>query len=326
MLQGTHPDYVILVTCDQSRPGCARKGQYAHMNADTQVMNFCNKFFDDQLGDESLKVTAALLNDCGSDFDLRTAQRARAATIIHECTHTRYAMDGDPCDDYAYGFIGCSRLPNGLFDRSCARYASPKYVKCPGNDGKEGYCPSQFSTQNADTYAFIAAGVFFEQKCGRPVPYPALPPPLAIRSGVGKRGIEAITDVARGTSTNIGVGKKQNSRHPRRSTNDFRETTKAVQQSNDGRQTHNISSVDPMQELKEKRQTNSCPVMDDYLIIDGPDDDSVSVTGYVHFGDSYASGMGTGTTSGDSCRVGSSNCEFLLLIIALSSFARDPNG
>jgi hypothetical protein len=66
--------------------------------------------------------------------------------------------------------------------------------------------------------------------------------------------------------------------------------------------------------------------MDDYLIIDGPDDDSVSVTGYVHFGDSYASGMGTGTTSGDSCRVGSSNCEFLLLIIALSSFARDPNG
>ena len=48
--------------------------------------------------------------------------------------------------------------------------------------------------------------------------------------------------------------------------------------------------------------------MDDYLVIDG-DENAISVTGYVHFGDSYASGMGTGTTSSDSCRVGSNNCK-----------------
>ncbi|RAL13202.1 SGNH/GDSL hydrolase family protein [Aspergillus homomorphus CBS 101889] len=38
----------------------------------------------------------------------------------------------------------------------------------------------------------------------------------------------------------------------------------------------------------------------------------VSVTGYVHFGDSYAAGMGTGSTSRDSCRVGSNNYGKLL--------------
>lgn len=36
-------------------------------------------------------------------------------------------------------------------------------------------------------------------------------------------------------------------------------------------------------------------------------DTSVPVTGYVHFGDSFAAGMGTGTTSSDSCRVGSAS-------------------
>lgn len=31
------------------------------------------------------------------------------------------------------------------------------------------------------------------------------------------------------------------------------------------------------------------------------------ITGYAHFGDSYASGMGAGTTSTDKCRIGSNN-------------------
>jgi lysophospholipase L1-like esterase len=43
-------------------------------------------------------------------------------------------------------------------------------------------------------------------------------------------------------------------------------------------------------------------------------------TGYVHFGDSYGAGMGTGTTSGDACRVGSNNFGRLL-----NEFTNDPS-
>ena len=43
-------------------------------------------------------------------------------------------------------------------------------------------------------------------------------------------------------------------------------------------------------------------------------------TGYVAFGDSYAAGMGTGVTSGDSCRVGSNNFGRLL-----NTWTSNPN-
>ncbi|KAG2421959.1 hypothetical protein HFD88_005935 [Aspergillus terreus] len=49
---------------------------------------------------------------------------------------------------------------------------------------------------------------------------------------------------------------------------------------------------------------SSCPAYDDSSY----DADTVyGVNDYVHFGDSYAAGMGTGTTTGDSCRVGSNS-------------------
>lgn len=38
----------------------------------------------------------------------------------------------------------------------------------------------------------------------------------------------------------------------------------------------------------------------------------VAIDGYVQFGDSYAAGMGTGTTTSDKCRVGSNNYGKLL--------------
>ena len=39
----------------------------------------------------------------------------------------------------------------------------------------------------------------------------------------------------------------------------------------------------------------------------GPTGELSDILGYVHFGDSYASGMGAGTTSSDKCRIGSNN-------------------
>ncbi|RAH62699.1 SGNH hydrolase [Aspergillus piperis CBS 112811] len=60
-----------------------------------------------------------------------------------------------------------------------------------------------------------------------------------------------------------------------------------------------------------RRRDTNCPVYDDYLIWD-ENEQPLNVTGYLHFGDSYAAGMGTGSTSWDSCRVGSNNYGKLL--------------
>lgn len=52
----------------------------------------------------------------------------------------------------------------------------------------------------------------------------------------------------------------------------------------------------------------SCPATPEYIPLDVDD----PIGSYVHFGDSYGAGMGTGTTSRDRCRVGSNNFGRLL--------------
>jgi hypothetical protein len=151
--------------------------------------------------------------------------------------------------DYAYGFTGCTELAQGTFDRSCAPYFKVTGSKplCPQADDTEGICAAEISAQNADTYAHVAAGIYFSRMCNKVIPYPA----------------------------------------PSSNANSKREM---------------------------ERRADSCPFMDDYVIWDddNPGDNSIAITGYVHFGDSYASGMGTGDTSTDSCRVGSNNYGDLL--------------
>lgn len=49
---------------------------------------------------------------------------------------------------------------------------------------------------------------------------------------------------------------------------------------------------------------SSCPAYDDSSYDSDP---LYGIIDYAHFGDSYAAGMGTGTTTGDSCRVGSNS-------------------
>ncbi|KAF3920067.1 hypothetical protein AA313_de0200233 [Arthrobotrys entomopaga] len=245
ILTGKSSEFQFLVTCDNTSPSCRIRGDYASMNDNTFIMNFCARFFKSTA---IFKGTQELLDSCGT-IDLRAAQRSRSAVIIHECTHTTYAMRGNaPSRDYAYGYNGCTQLPLGEFDRSCAQYAASTAggVLCPTATGAEGVCPAEFSAQNADTYAHVAAGIYFTQRCSRDIPYP---PPSAPGT---KRAVARRSDI--------------------------------------------------------------CPLVDDYILWDGadPDDTSIAITGYVHFGDSYASGMGTGETSTDSCRVGSNNYGDLL--------------
>ncbi|KAJ0382123.1 hypothetical protein COL922a_013189 [Colletotrichum nupharicola] len=200
------------------------------------VMNVCDAFFEDNGGFLS-DSTSATLDACDNDvMDLRYAQRANAL-------------------DVAYGYNGCTALARGTFDRSCVSYkAKPKksgtlptpdkiICQTTNSDGVivEGICPADYSENNADTYSFVAAGIFFSKRCNKVIPYPATTGPPASGGGTKRQVI------------------------------------------------------------------TSCP-MADYVVWDGDDESArTRVAGYAHFGDSYASGMGTGTTSGDACRVGSNN-------------------
>ncbi|PKX91286.1 putative alpha-1,3-glucanase [Aspergillus novofumigatus IBT 16806] len=241
ILGGHADEFPMKLTCNPNTPLCKnpKTVTVAHMNDARQILNFCPKFFHDA----RLFPTKDLLDKC--DMDLRDAARARSAALVHEATHTKYAMLGKPYTrDVAYGFNACWLLPRGLFDRSCAPWAKkqkgqpPPRIECPNKDENgetvEGVCPGDLAGKNAESYQFVAAGVYFSRKCGHNIPLPPLPP------------------------------------------------------------------------TPSKRAT-TCPNFADYIFWDAIGDDLVPVTGYVHLGDSFAAGLGTGTTSGSPCRVGSNS-------------------
>jgi lysophospholipase L1-like esterase len=68
----------------------------------------------------------------------------------------------------------------------------------------------------------------------------------------------------------------------------------------------------PLPALPAAKRALECVSDDDYIQWEDLNDDIPVVTGQVHFGDSFAAGMGTGSTSGDKCRVGSNNFGKLL--------------
>ena len=146
--------------------------------------------------------------------------------------------------DYAYGLVDSMWLAAGMFDRSCAAdYPPTPQPLCPkeGDAQKEGPCKAGESEYNADTYKYLITGLYFEKKCGKPIPF----------SPIQQRSLDFPRDT-------------------------------------------------------------SCPAPSNPDIID-PGPLPGKVNGYVRFGDSYASGLGAGTTSQDGCRVGSNNYGNLLV-------------
>ncbi|KFX87170.1 hypothetical protein V490_08483 [Pseudogymnoascus sp. VKM F-3557] len=237
ILGGT-PLYRIQVTCLESLY-CIERGWIAHMNDDKPgkigTINLCSRYFTEP----KIVSTKSILDTCqASTPDLRTVQRTRSSILLHEITHTSFAMSfNEKTEDYAYGFTFCLQLAAGTFDRSCmTKTMKNEKVLCPTSGGGDGVCNKELSVKNADTYSFVAAGVWYSSKCGVAIPFP---------DPVAKRGM---------------------------------------------------------------RSRDSCPVDSDALIIDG----DAYIKSYVHFGDSYGAGMGTGTTSGDAYRVGSNNFGRLL--------------
>ncbi|KAJ6103765.1 mutanase [Penicillium sp. IBT 16267x] len=74
----------------------------------------------------------------------------------------------------------------------------------------------------------------------------------------------------------------------------------------------------PLPALPVAKRASECVADDDYIQWDDVNDDTPPVTGQVHFGDSFAAGMGTGSMKdtgsifADKCRVGSNNFGSLL--------------
>ncbi|KAK0660438.1 putative esterase [Cercophora samala] len=345
LLSGTSTSYTFTVNCDETRPACAKKGWWAAMNDKEKKMTFCNKFFNTA----SISETQDILDNRCDSINLREAQRTRSGVIIHEASHTRYAMrDNDPALDIAYGFTGCTSLPLGLFDRSCTPYGGRTKKKdgtfsaalCPNQAGGEGFCNGDMSARNADTYSHVAAGVFFTKECNREIPHPSSTGNSAGGSGTGQGGSG---ESGTGQDTGSGTGTEPDPSGDSGSTPlSGGETvvsdpqgvapyspsaggtiaSRSVARGRHPRQRPPLDEgryqqdTDPSLKRRQpvRSRATSCPFVDDAIVWDGNEEDvdSTKVIGFAHFGDSYASGMGTGTTSTDVCRVGSNNYGDLL--------------
>ena len=193
MADPSNDGYKITVTCNDDSTKC-RGGYLAHMNDGKNNMNFCEKFFAGnefsgnkaETVDTESYVKACKANECHSDT-LYFAYRTKSTTILHEMTHTKYAMtQGEPALDYAYGVNDCKELALGQFDRSKRPYGkgNDKYKNkkqrilfCPSNDDpeKEDTCDPEDAQINADSYALVAAGVYFTDQCGKTLSLESFP-------------------------------------------------------------------------------------------------------------------------------------------------------
>ncbi|CAG8901464.1 unnamed protein product [Penicillium egyptiacum] len=228
MLDGTAAGFQYVITCDDTTENCKR-GDLAYMNAGKKVMNICSGFFNNP------DITPTGQKMTNRPADIREAHHVRGAILLHEMTHSKYAMSafgGAKAWDYAYGAESCLQLAADTFNRGCQKYANNNGgVLCPdpSNPKTDGKCDPDFSLKNSDTWALVAAGIFFSDLWGAKIPL-ASPSPPAL--------------------------------------------------------------------------TTDCVPNDDIMFDSGS---GYEIADMVSFGDSFAAGMGTDSTSTDSCRVGGNN-------------------
>ncbi|KAI9666691.1 MAG: hypothetical protein M1821_004627 [Bathelium mastoideum] len=191
------PKYPMTLTCDNESDMC-QSSYVAHMNDRTKTMNFCDKFFagngffgnKNELISSDAFEAACKKNTCHADT-LYFAYRTRATTLLHEMTHTSFSNNGGrPNLDVAYGVKDCEQLATGLFDRSTTPYSKKGskrdgvYIcsKDPDNPQvAQGRCDAELIQENADTYALVAAGIYFSDQCDKPLTLDPAP--------VGKRDL-----------------------------------------------------------------------------------------------------------------------------------------
>ncbi|GFF25735.1 glucan endo-1,3-alpha-glucosidase agn1 [Aspergillus udagawae] len=183
------PSYELKITCDFNADPCkkAQNPDIAHMNPGKFTVNICPRFFSDP------GITATTDKYAHPPASIIDAHHTRASVLLHEMTHSKYAMkttSGLKTQDYAYGWESCKLLAEGTFDRGCQAYKGLKGNLCADSKDptKDGVCNADFSAQNADTWAVIAAGIFFSHETGRQIPlYPPTPVSARAVSGLSAR-------------------------------------------------------------------------------------------------------------------------------------------
>ncbi|KAH2034642.1 hypothetical protein KXV65_000174 [Aspergillus fumigatus] len=171
MLDGSEFD--LQITCDNTTPQCQKENpDIAYMNAFRRTVNICDAFFS------NTKISATPDKYAHNPTSIVDAHHTRAAKFAMLPTGELQAKD------YAYGWESCKALAEGTFNRGCQEYAGLKGFLCEdkNNPGKDGVCDPDFSVVNADTWAVVAAGIFFSQELGKQIP---LYPPTAVSSGAG---------------------------------------------------------------------------------------------------------------------------------------------
>ncbi|KAL8945690.1 MAG: hypothetical protein Q9222_007807, partial [Ikaeria aurantiellina] len=91
-----------------------------------------------------------------------------AFTLFHEATHLEYGTGSDSLPnaaslrskDYAYGRQNCSMLKAGT-------YENPTF--CPKNSNGRYLCDPSTTFRNADSLSFVAAGIYWENQCGKTI-------------------------------------------------------------------------------------------------------------------------------------------------------------
>ncbi|PYI12923.1 mutanase [Aspergillus violaceofuscus CBS 115571] len=188
MLDGS--EFGLQITCDFTAAPCtASDPNIAFMNAGRKTMNICPGFFT------NTKITATADKFQNPPASIIDAHHTRSAVLLHEMTHSKFAMKTvhpSQAKDFAYGWESCKLLAEGTFNRGCQRYAGLKGNLCadPSDPSKDGICDAKFSLTNADTWAVVAAGIFFSENVGTEVP---LVPPSSASDQTGSELSTAAT-------------------------------------------------------------------------------------------------------------------------------------
>lgn len=106
-MRGNFDHYRVKVRCEATSVGCAKNGWIAHMNSESKCMNICPNFFDTIIDKKESPYTGTAIANCATG-DLRYMQRSKGAIILHEVSHTWYAMGrAEKADGYGPLFNLC---------------------------------------------------------------------------------------------------------------------------------------------------------------------------------------------------------------------------
>ena len=107
VLSGNFDRYRVTVRCEATSTGCGKKGWIAHMNSESKGMNICLNFFDTIIDKKESPYTGTAIASYAAK-DLRYMQRSKSAIILHEISHTWYAMGrAEKADGYGPLFNLC---------------------------------------------------------------------------------------------------------------------------------------------------------------------------------------------------------------------------